>query len=142
MTTHVLSGLMTRRSEIAELIAEKRAEIRHMMITLEHIDATIREFQPDAELENVDKKGTRPDTWAGRGEALKIILNILRLAEKPMGTMDIAKEVMRQRGMSLHDKRMVRVVTRRVCATLRAQRDQGRVQSSGERGQQAWDVVR
>lgn len=130
---------MTRRSEIAERIAEKRAEVRHLMLTLEHLDATIREFEPDAELESVDHKGPRPETWAGRGEALKEILNIMRFADRPLSVAEIAKEVMQQRGMSRKDKRMVRVVNKRVSATLRAQRDQGRVSSKTAAGQQVWE---
>jgi hypothetical protein len=140
MTSHVLSGLMTRRSEIAERIAEKRAEVRDLMNTLEHLDATIREFKPDADLENVDTKGPRPETWAGRGEALKEILNILRLADRPMSVADIGKEVMQQRGISRKDKRMVRIVNKRVSATLRAQRDQGRVNSVTAGQQVLWEV--
>lgn len=133
---------MERRSEIAEQIAEKRAEVRQLVITIEHVDATIREFQPEADLENIDNKGTRPETWASRGEALKEILNIMRLTGRPMGVAEIGKEVMQQRGISRKDKRMIRVINKRVSATLRAQRDQGRVSPIDSTGsEKLWEIV-
>ena len=134
---------MTRRSEIAEQIAEKRAEVRALKTTLEHIDATILEFQPDAKLENADKTGPRPETWAGRGEALKQILGILRVANRPLSVAEITKEVMQERGVSRNDKRQVRIFHRRVAATLRSQRDQGRVNSIETNSDaKLWEVVR
>lgn len=143
MTSHVLSGLLERRSEIAEQIADKRAEVRGLKLTLEHLDATILEFQPDAALDNVDKIGPRPESWAGRGEALKQILGILRVAQHPMSIADITKEVMQERGVSRNDKRQVRIFHRRVSATLRSQRDQGRVNSIETNSDaKLWELIR
>ncbi len=141
MTEDVLSALLNRRREITGRIEECRAEIKHMMLTLEHLDATIREFQPEIQLENAEISKTRPGTWAGRGESLRLVYEVLRLGGRPMTVAEITREVMREKGMKAHDKVLTRVINRRVSATLRAQRDQGRVVSVEEKGKvQVWCI--
>lgn len=53
---NVLSGLLTKRSEIAGLVEGLQDRLREALINLDHIDQTILLFDPDADLAEVKAK--------------------------------------------------------------------------------------
>ncbi len=44
---HVLSGLMAKRAELAGQIETMERQIRALVVSLDHVDAAIRLFDPD-----------------------------------------------------------------------------------------------
>ena len=54
---HVVTGLIAKRAELAGRIEHLRAQVRQATIELDHIEASIRIFQPDIDMETL---GTRP----------------------------------------------------------------------------------
>ena len=48
---HTVAGLIEKRREIAGQIEHTQRELRNLVVTLDHLDATIRLFDPDADLE-------------------------------------------------------------------------------------------
>ena len=92
---HVISALVTRRSELTGEIAHSQRHTRKLLEDLEHLDQTIRQFDPDYTLEDIRPKGFRPPSdWANRGEMSRIVLGMLRQASEPMTTRDIALAIM------------------------------------------------
>src|SRR5437879_13791066 len=115
---HVLSGLIAKRAEIAGRIETLQRQIRELVVALDHVDAAIRIFDPNVDLEDI-KPRLPPRHMAFKGEVSRLILNALRKSAKPLPVSELALVVLEGRGLSVDDKPFLRVLTRRVDACLR-----------------------
>lgn len=124
MTDYVLTGLVKRRAELSGEIEHLHEHLRQLVIDLEHLDATILQFDPNYETESIRAKAFRPPSdWAKRGEMTRICLNILRLAAEPMTSRDIAYQLLIERALDERDDKLLRIMTKRVGVALRNQRE-------------------
>ena len=139
---HVVSALKAKRAEIAGEIEATEDRLRELRTCLEHLDATLTLFAPDAMPELIRPKTYRPKAdWAGYGEHARRVLDVLRRANgEPLTTRDIAVLIMTERGLGLERPKLVCEMTRRLSYTLRCHRDKGMVAS--ERGNGTWLVWR
>lgn len=113
-----------------------------LIIDLDNLDATIRIFNPNIDLAEVKPKPLPPRNHAFKGEVSRIVLGMLRQAIEPLTAQDIARHVMAERGLNIADKRLVRVIGKRVGACLRHYRAKGIVRSEKGQGQfLVWRVV-
>jgi hypothetical protein len=133
--THVISALVKRRAELVGEIEHSQLHTRKLLEDLDHLDATIRQFDPDYKVEEIKPKGFRPPSdWANRGEMSRVVLDVLRRAKEPMTTQEIAKEIMKTRGLPLNDAKLLRKMTKRTGVALRCQRENGLTRSSQGEG--------
>lgn len=141
---HVLSGLVTKRAELAGEIERTHEALRKMVLALENLDATIVQFDPDYQVETIKPKAFRPPKdWSNRGQMSRIILSILRQASEPLTTRDIAVQMLLERALDRHDLRLLRLMSKRVAVALRGQRDNGVVVSDQGPGQyMLWRINR
>jgi hypothetical protein len=126
---HALSALVAKRAEIAGKISVTRTDLRQLIADLDHVDAAIRLFAPDYDVEAI-----RPRTYpvaqvTRRGELVRMILDILRETAEPLTTQQVALRVMATRGLNTKDDALIKVMTRRCGASLRNYRDSGTVKS-------------
>ncbi|MFN3658491.1 MAG: hypothetical protein ACK4UO_14670 [Pseudolabrys sp.] len=141
--SHVLSGLLAKRSELAGKIEFAQAELRQMMIDLDSIDATIRLFNPEIDLVQIRPKIVPARNQAFRGEIARIVLGTLRKAGKPLPTHEVALHVMAARSLNMADKPLLRVINRRVGAAMRHHRIKGLIRSVPGPGRSVlWEIVR
>lgn len=139
---HVLTGLMTKRAELAGLLEHHQAQARQLMIDLDAIDQALRLFKPDIELETIRPKPLPPRHAAYKGEVARIVLGTLRDAKRPCSTQELTMHVMAERGMNTADKRLVRTVGKRVGACLRHHRAKGLIRSVKGLGDRlAWEIA-
>src|SRR3954465_12979166 len=102
-----------------------------MVGELEHLDSTLRLFDPDIDIPGIKPRALRPPAdWAHRGEMTRLILDVLRQAAEPMTTRDIAFQLMIERALDNNDRRLLNLMAKRVGVALRGQRDLG-VTASG-----------
>ncbi len=140
---NLLAGLIRKRAEIAGQIEHTQNELRQLVIDLDNVDATIRLFDPNAELDEIKPKPLPPRHHAFRGEVTRIILATLRNAKKPLTTYDIAQRVMAERGLDTANAKLVKLFIKRVGASLRDHRKRGTVQSEQGPGQfLVWEITR
>jgi len=123
---HVLSGLIAKRAELAGKVETLQREMRETVLAIDHIDAAIRMFDPDADLDDI-KPRLPPRQQAFRGEVSRLVLNALRKAERPMTVSELALLVLAGRGLVADDKPFLRVLGRRVAACHRHLRKKGLV---------------
>jgi hypothetical protein len=139
---HVLSGLKAKRAELAGRIETMQREMRMLVATIGHIDATIRTFDPTIDLEDIKPK-LPPRFQAFKGEVSRILLEALRDAKTPLPVFDLTLSVAAGRGINTDDKGFMIVLRRRVDACLRNLRKRGVVRSSRPSGSLTlWEVVR
>ena len=143
MNEFVVSGLVKRRAELTGEIEATHERLRQMVADLEALDATIRQFDPDYQVEAIRPKAFRPPKdWSNRGEMTRIILSVLRQAAEPLTTRDVALQLLIERALDKSDVRLLRLMTKRVGVALRDQRDKGVVRSEQGPGQyQLWEIA-
>ena len=140
---HVMAGLTRKRAELAGRIEHEQTALRQLLIDLDNLDATLRLFVPDIELAEIRPKPFPPRHAAFRGEVSRIVLASLRQATGPLTSHDIAQHVMAERGLNTSDKRLVRLVGKRVGAYLRHQGAKRLVRSgAGPEAYLVWEIVR
>src|SRR4051812_4750685 len=143
MTDYMVTGLVKKRAQLAFDIEATHARLRQLVNDLEHIDGTLRIVAPDMELEAIRPKAFRPpDDWARRGQMSRLVLSILRTAKEPLTTREIAAQMLLERAMDAEDRKLLRLMTKRVGVALRDQRDRGRACSTEGPGQyQLWTIA-
>jgi hypothetical protein len=144
MTDYVLNGLAKRRAELAGQIERLHETVLHLVADLENLDATIRQFAPDFQVEAIKPKAFRPPKdWSNRGQMSRVVLSLLRQAAEPMTSRDLALELLVTRALDKGDQKLLRLMTKRVGVALRTQRDNGTVRSAQGPGQMVlWEVAR
>ena len=134
--THVMAALIRKRAELAGDIENTHAALKRMIAELEHLDSTLRLFDPDVDIPAIRPKAFRPPAdWAHRGETTRLILNVLLEAAEPMTTRDIAFQLMIERALDNNDRKLLNLMTKRVGVALRGQRDLGVTVSAQGPGQ-------
>ncbi len=132
MTDYVLAGLTKRRAELAGEADALRTRLAQIDDDIGHLDAVIRQFDPDYDLAGIRPKRPRRADCAGRGEMSRFVLGVLREEARPVPVATITQRLMAERAMDAQDCRLVQQVTKRVAATLRHQGQKGTVR--GEQG--------
>ena len=127
---HVVTALIRKRAEIAGVIEHHQTMLRQAIIDLDNLDATLRLFVPDIDLEDIRLQPVPPRHAAFKGEVSRIVLAALREAKEPMTAQELAQHVMAARGLNTADKRLVQIIGKRVGACLRHWRARGVLQSS------------
>jgi hypothetical protein len=141
--SHVLSGLIAKRAELAGRIETAQSELRRLVIDLDSLDATIRLFAPDIDLDEIRPKPLPAHNHAFRGEMSRTVLNSLRTARKPLPAYEIALLFMTNRGHATADKPLLRVIHKRVGACLRNYRNKGIVRALDGPGRRVlWEIAR
>lgn len=93
--SHVVSGLVEKRSELAGLVAHHRQEIDRLQADLNHLDATIKLFAPDFNLGGIRKKQYRNySRLFKQGECHRLSLDALRAAGGASSTTAIVDQIM------------------------------------------------
>ncbi len=135
---HVINGLLRRRQEIADKLELAQGMVRQLVLDIDALDATIRIFQPDAEIGLVRVRPTPRRHQAMRGENSRLMLRMLGEAgESGLTTRDILLRVMEVRGLNAADKGMYEAMWHRVSASLRGLRKRA-VRGQGWGGVKWW----
>jgi len=143
MTDYVLAGLTKRRAELTGEADTLRARLAHIGADVGHLDAVIRQFDPDYDLGSIRPKRSRGADVAGRGQMSRFILGVLREATEPVTTQEVARRLMTERGQDMEDRRLVTQTMKRVGMALSRQKANGAVRAEQGVGQPTlWETVR
>ena len=141
MADYVIAGLTKRRAELAGEMRAIETRLTQIATDLGHLDAVIRQFDPDCDLASIRPKRPSGPDKAGRGEMARFVLGMLREAQEPMPTSAITRRLMEARGQDVADVKRARQIGKRVAMALRHQEGQGTVRAAREPGQEVmWRV--
>ena len=139
---HVVSALIRKRAEIAGQIEHHQTMLRQAIIDLDNLDATLRLFVPDIELEEIKPKPFPPRHAAFKGEVARLVLEALRQSNGPMTAQQLAQHFMAARGLNTADKKLVRVIGKRIGSCLRHHRARGTLRSiQGNESHLLWEIA-
>ncbi len=143
MTDYVLAGLTKRRAELTGEADALRARLTQIGVDVSHLDAVIRQFDPEYNLASIRPKRPRGPDVAKPGEMSRFVLSVLREAAEPMLTTDVAARFMAQKNMDGQDRKLVDRIMKRIVSTLRHQGQKGTVRSQPGPGRVLlWEVTR
>lgn len=99
--SHVVNGLVDKRSEIAGLIEHHRKELGHLASVLGHLDATLKLFAPEINLRTLRVKQHRVRNILFRpGEMPRFLLDTLRRAGGPLTSRALADHLIAAKGLA------------------------------------------
>lgn len=130
---HVVSALKAKRGELAGVIDALQDQLRQAMIDVDHVDSTLRMFEPDIDLDEIRPKPLPPRHHAFKGQVTRAILAMLR-SEGPMDAKAITIRLMAERELNLADKTLQKTMHKRIGAALRNLRDRALVDSEHATG--------
>ncbi len=98
--SHVVSGLISKRSELAGLIEHHASAMNALKFKLTHLDATIKIFAPEIDLRTMRSKEHRVrNPIFGGHEAPRRIMDALRTSGKPMTSRALIENILTVKGI-------------------------------------------
>lgn len=99
-TSPVISGLVTKRSELGRQLAERQEQVRQLYAAIESIDNAIKLFDSEYDLSSIKSKAKYTvNPWFDHGEIGKLVLDTLRLSGKPLSTREIGEAIVAAKGL-------------------------------------------
>ena len=102
--THVISALVKKRSEIAGQIAYYEKLLKDRLTDLSTIDRAIYIFDENYDVNSISPKKFTKKSYFSNGEATKLVLDVLRVANKPLRTDEISDIVASKKSLNLDGK--------------------------------------
>jgi hypothetical protein len=98
--SHVVTGLVTKRAELAGRIEAARRELEQLEANVGHLDGAIKLFAPDYKLEGIRAKPPRRrNRLFIQGECQRLILEIFRDAAQPLSVVRLADALAQRKGL-------------------------------------------
>ena len=140
--SHVVSGLVSKRSELAGILEHHQKEITRLSAEVSAIDGAIKVFDPSYRIQDIkSKRQFKVNPFFAHGELHKIILEVMRDAEQPIATPDICTQVIDRKGLTL-DSEQLGMVRASVSNALNRQSNKGMIRSVGNEGlANVWEVA-
>ena len=140
--SHVVSGLVAKRGELAGEAERCRRELHRLTEELSHLDATIRLFDPDYALGGIRvRQRRRGQRWFGSGECQRLVLEVLRDAAGPLSDAGVALAVASRKGLQDRPE-VLAALQKTTLAVLRRLVGQGVARGVGlADGVRAWERV-
>ena len=117
--SHVVSALKERRIKLATHIEDLQAQLRRTVIDLDHVEATLKQFDPDVVISDLGPRKVPQVLSDIHGDTGRVILDTLRTATTPLSTTKVCESVMRARGLDTDDKGLCRLMMKRTHANLK-----------------------
>jgi len=138
--SHVVSGLVAKRGELAGEVEHCRRELHRLADELGHLDATIWLFAPDYDLGGIRaRKRRRALHWFGPGECQRLVLEVLRDAAGPLSDQGVTVAVAARKGLQDRPE-VVAQLQKTTLAVLRRLAGKGVVRVVGlADGVRAWE---
>lgn len=142
--SHVVTGLIAKRAEMAGLMAHHQQEIDKLASSLSHLDATLKLFAPEMDMRSLRPKKRRERSVIFRsGEAPRCILDILRKAQGPLTSREIVERVLVTRQLEATPERIA-AVQKSILTVIKGLEGKKLAQVSaavGKGGVRSWEIV-
>lgn len=137
---NTVAGLVEKRAELAKLLKHLRSEEKKVICDLDHVDAAIRLFDPEADTPRLVRYPTKHR--AKKGEVVRLVVRMLRGADRPLTSLDIVHQQIKERGLKA-DEATVVIMRKRVGACLTKLKSHGHVRVVPQAGlYQGWEWAR
>ncbi|HEY1224702.1 MAG TPA: hypothetical protein VGE54_05690 [Brevundimonas sp.] len=135
---NTIAGLNAKRAELVKLRAELERETRKVVCDIDHIDACIRLFDPEADVRAVKRYATKHR--AKKGQLKRFVLDRLKEATAPATSLRIAEAWIADRGLRTDDGTRV-MIRKRIGACLISLRAAGLAKSEAAGSEVRWSIA-
>jgi hypothetical protein len=138
----VVSGLVSKRAEVAGQIVSYKNEIAKLQDALSHLDGSIKLFAPEINLRTVKARRTnKRNQYFEKGEAQRMVLDTMREHGKPITTREITTLLLKRKGLG-DSPALVARIQKNVIAVLHRQDGKLVEQiNADERGVMQWAIA-
>ncbi len=138
---NTISGLQAKRKELATLHNKLIKEAKQVLCDIDHLDASIRLFDPDADIERIRLNRYATKHRAPKGQMKRFVLGQFREADQPLSSRDITQAWIKDRGLEPDESTFV-ILRQRVGACINTLKAQGFVQEVGHTdGYKVWSLT-
>lgn len=125
---NTVAGLVGKHAELLALREKYRAEIKKLTIDIDHLDAAIRLFDPNADTSPLKEYVTKHR--AQKGSVKRFVLNTMREATAPLTSRQITELWVADRGLTA-DEATVTAIRKRIGACIKVCVIQGLIEECG-----------
>lgn len=125
---NTVSGLVAKHAELSALRDRYKAEIRKLTVDIDHLDATIRLFDPTSDTYAIKEYVTKHR--ADKGSVKRFVLNTFREATEPMTSRKITEAWAADRGL-VADEATYTILRKRIGACIKGCVNQGLIEDVG-----------
>jgi hypothetical protein len=91
--------LQQLHAELAGKILDNKAEGERLAEAMKHVEAVIKLLDPSYNVARIAVRRRKPNQWFKRGTIFRAVLEVLRDAEAPISTDEIATVLLRSKGV-------------------------------------------
>jgi len=122
---NTVSGLMAKYEELKQLRETYKKEIKKLTVDIDHLEASIRLFEPDALVRKLSKHAVQHR--AQKGAVKRFVLNSLRESDTPLTSRQIAEAWLLDRGL-VADDQTITTIRKRIGACIKTCVNQGLIE--------------
>src|SRR5665213_2958840 len=89
--SHVVTGLIAKRREIAGQIEDLQRRLKIAVTELDHVESSIRIFEPDIDLSDFGPRPVPPPHTAFKGELSRILIDALKASPVALNTRQLTE---------------------------------------------------
>jgi hypothetical protein len=116
----ILSGLVKLHAELGGKILENKKQAAKLAEEMRHLEAVIRMFQPDYDTRRIAaRRRYKGNPLFKRGTLFRAALDVLRKADEPLATTEIARRMLLAKGVASPAPDVLRSIFGGVHASLR-----------------------
>lgn len=125
---NTVSGLVAKHKELLNLREKYREEIKKLTCDIDHLDAAIRLFDPEADTYAIKQYVTKHR--AQKGSVKKFVLDTLRESSEPLTSRQITELWVQDRGLRA-DEQTLSAIRKRIGACIKTCVTQKLVEQAG-----------
>lgn len=137
---NVVSGLVSKRSELLSMLEHYAREVDRLNDELRHLDVTIKLFAPEMDLRTLPpKRFVETNRIFRQGESYRVMLEVLREAGGTLNTQEVAQRIAAKKNL---DESKITAIRDTILDTLRRAEKRGVVRQDGKEGMAlVWKLV-
>lgn len=125
---NTVAGLVAKHAELTALREKYKAEIKKLTVDIDHLDAAIRLFDPNADTSPIKEYVTKHR--AQKGSVKRFVLNMFREATEPLTSRQITEAWVADRGL-VADEATYTAIRKRIGACIKTCVNQSLIEECG-----------
>lgn len=131
-TKQALFTLERLHSELGGKILDNKSEAKRLAASMRHVEEVLKLLRPGYDTRPIAVRRRKANPWFKRGTVFRSAVDVLRTAESPLTTLEIARRMVANKGVQGAPRKGVRVLAGAIQASMRNHKG-GMVVAHGER---------
>ena len=125
LSTQAMHTLRQLHAELGGKLIDNKSEARRLVAAMKQVEAVMKLLQPGYDVRPIAVRRRKPNPWFKRGTVFRLVLDMLRVAQKPMTAREIVEAMLRAKGVLDPDPKDVRRLAASVQTCLQSRTGKG-----------------